>query len=103
MVDDANYIYIFPTYLNNCLNLYFSLKWVSSPDWTLIYEGVNISIPLKTDWLVRYDTGDEVQTIVVMILGFLTTFVWFNINRVKLTREHHDYVRNKNNRMDKDF
>jgi len=47
-------------YLNNCLNIYFSLKRVSSPDWTLIYGGVNNSTPLKTDWIVNNDIGDEV-------------------------------------------
>jgi len=77
--------------INNSLNTYFSLKPVSSPDWTLIYEGVNNSIPLKTDLIVSNGVGDEVQTIVIRICWFLTTFGCFNINR-----EHHGCVSGTN-------
>jgi len=51
--------------------MYFSLKWVSYPDWTLIYGGVNNSIPLKTDWIVSHGVGDEVQTIFLRIFQCL--------------------------------
>jgi len=49
-------------YLNNSLNMYFSLQLVSYPDWTLISGGVNYSIPLKTDCIFSNDIGDEVKT-----------------------------------------
>jgi len=39
--------------------MYFSLKRVSYPDWTLVYGGVKNSIPLKSDWIVSNDVGDE--------------------------------------------
>jgi len=40
--------------------MYFLLKRVSAPDWSLIYGGVNNSITLKTDLIISYDIGDEV-------------------------------------------
>jgi len=79
-------------YLKNSLNVYFSLKRVSSPDWTLIFWGVKNSIPLKTDWIVSHDIGDEVQTIVFRILGFLTTFGQIDPGTSRLS------VRNEHNR-----
>jgi len=67
----------------NICKYFFCMK--PPPDWTLLYEGVNNSIPLKPDWIVSNGVGDEVQTIVITILWFLTTFGGLNINRVQLT------------------
>jgi len=45
-------------YLKHSFNMYFSLKRVSYPKWTLIYGGVYNSVPIKTDWGTNYIYSD---------------------------------------------